>query len=166
MIVNYRSKICKGNTIANKRLVYQGLAGMLFTLQYYSFCTITWIEYVVIALNCQNRLQQWRCNKRLKLVTLTYLSTHSVNYEIMYLHVYLLNPCNNDWNEKIHISHKRLKYIQNYSNYFILYLLTKNPPKKPKVKKLVRPIPTSKCLELLHQCVGVFTILQYYMHST
>ena len=42
MIVNYRSKICKGNTIANKRLVYQGLAGMLFTLQYYSFCTITW----------------------------------------------------------------------------------------------------------------------------
>ena len=159
MIVNYRSKICKGNTIANKRLVYQGLAGILFTLYYYLFRILQ--NGVVIALN----LQQWRCNKRLKLVTLTYLSTHSVNYEIMYLHVYLLNPCNNDWNEKIHISHKRLKYIQNYSNYFILYLLTKNPPKKPKVKKLVRPIPTSKCLELLHQCVGVFTILQYYMHS-
>ena len=133
MIVNYRSKICKGNTIANKRLVYQGLAGMLFILYY------TWdgVCSVVIALNCQNRLQQWRCNKRLKLVTLTYLSTHSANYEIMYL------PCNNDWNEKIQISQKvqiylRVLHIQNYFNFKLpIYPPTKNPPKKSRVKEVV-----------------------------
>ena len=136
MIVNYRSKICKGNTIANKRLVYLGLAGILFTLYYYLFCILQ--NGVVIALNCQNRLQQWRCNKRLKLVTLTYLSTHSANYEIMYL------PCNNDWNEKIQISQKvqiylRVLHIQNYFNFKLpIYPPTKNPPKKSKVKKVVR----------------------------
>ena len=157
MIVNYRSKICKGNTIANKRLVYQGLAGILFTLYYYLFRILQ--NGVVIALNCQNRLQQWRCNKRLKLVTLTYLSTHSANYEIMYL------PCNNDWNEKIQISQKvqiylRVLHIQNYFN-FKLYLPTKNRLKSLKLKAH-RPIP--KCLELLHQCVGVSTILLLCTH--